>query len=96
MYRLFCDANDLKFIFGRTAFASSIIGVRSTTYVAFFFGLEDHRHRFRMNRFDDRIRRRGQETADKMRSGDGFRLGAAVTFGLGPESGKGEQRPVVV
>jgi hypothetical protein len=36
MYRLFCDANDLKFIFGRTAFASSIIGVRSTTSAATF------------------------------------------------------------
>ena len=33
---------------------------------------------------------------NRVRSGDWFRLGPAVAFELGPDSGKGEQEPIVV
>src|SRR5450631_1431927 len=49
-----------------------------------------------MYRLDDHVRRGGQKAVNKVRSGDWFRLGPAVTFEFGPDSGEGEQRAVVV
>jgi hypothetical protein len=44
-----------------------------------------------MDRFNDRVRCRGQEAVDQVRAGDRLRLGATVALELGPEPAKGEQ-----
>ena len=69
---------------------------RSHPDVAFFIGRQDHRHRLRMYRLNDRVRCRRQEAVDEMRPGDRLRFGATVALELSPEPAKGEQRTVVV
>jgi hypothetical protein len=64
--------------------------------VAFFRRRQDHWHCLWVDRFNDRVRSRGQEAIDQMRAGDRLRLGATVAFELGPEATKGEQRSNVL
>jgi hypothetical protein len=47
-------------------------------------------------RLSDRVRCRGQKVISKVRSRDWFRIGPAVAFELGPDSGEDEQGPVVI
>ena len=49
-----------------------------------------------MDRLYDGVRRRRQDPVDKMGTGNRLGLGAAVTFELGPDAGKGGERPIVV
>ena len=46
-----------------------------------------------MDRLDNRVRRGGQKAAHKVRSRDRFRLGPALTFEFGLDSGEGKQGP---
>jgi hypothetical protein len=52
--------------------------------VALLLRGQDHRHGLRVDRFNDRVRRRRQEAIDE--------VGAE----LSPDAGEGEQRPVVI
>jgi hypothetical protein len=45
-----------------------LIPWRAHPNVALFIGRENHRHRLRMDRFDDRVRRGLKEALDKMRA----------------------------
>src|SRR4051794_23192740 len=49
-----------------------------------------------MDRFDDHVRCRRQESVDEMRAGDWLGLRPSVALELGPDAGEGEERPVVV
>src|ERR1700716_3402416 len=49
-----------------------------------------------MYRFNDRVRRRRQETINQVRTGDGFRFGAAITPEPGPYSREGAQRTIFI
>jgi hypothetical protein len=66
-----------------------LIPRRAHPHVALFIGRQDHRHRLRMDRFDNGIRRRRQEPIDEMRTQHRFRLGAPVAPELGPDSSEG-------
>jgi hypothetical protein len=64
--------------------------------VTFFGRHQDHRHGLGMDRFNDRVRRGGQEAIDKMRTWDRLRLGATITFEFGPYPGEGERRAITI
>ena len=64
--------------------------------IALFVRRQDHRHSLWVDRLDHGVRRRRQETVDEMWAGNWFRFGAAIAFEFGPNSGEGEQGPVVV
>ena len=49
-----------------------------------------------MYRFNDGVRRRCQKAIDQMWAGDRLRLGAAVTFEVGPNAAEREERPVLI
>jgi len=49
-----------------------------------------------MDRFDDRVRRRGQEPVDQVRAGDRLRLGATIAFEFGPDTGERERRAILI
>jgi hypothetical protein len=49
-----------------------------------------------VDRLDYRVRRRGQEAIDEMRSGDRFGLGAAVASVFRLDASESGQRPVIV
>jgi hypothetical protein len=49
---------------------------------------QDHRHCLGVYRFNDRIRRRRQETVDQVRAGDRFLFRATVALEFGPEPAK--------
>ena len=49
-----------------------------------------------MDRLDDHVWRRGQETIDKMRTGDRLRFRSAVPVKSCPDAGKAKQRPALV
>jgi hypothetical protein len=68
----------------------SLVPGRADPDVTLFFVRQDHRHRFGMNRCDDRVRSGSEKAVDEMRTGDRFRLRPAVTFELGPNPGEGE------
>src|ERR1700704_6275858 len=65
---------------------AATVEIRQLIRLAFFFGRQDHWHRLEMDRLNDCVRRGGQKAVDKVRSGDWFRLGASLTFELGPDS----------
>src|SRR5580704_13376581 len=64
--------------------------------VTFLLSRKDYRHRLRMDRRDNGVRRRGQETIDKMGAGDRLRLRAALSFEFGPDPGEAEQWAALV
>jgi hypothetical protein len=49
-----------------------------------------------VDRFDDRLRRRGEKAVDLMRAGNRFRFRPAVALELGPDASKAGQRSVVI
>jgi hypothetical protein len=89
--------NDLQRVVRQRPLQSlGFVSRRSHPDVALFLGGKNHRHGLRMDRFDDRVRRRCQEAKDVVRPWDRLRLGATVTLELGPDAGEGEQRAVVI
>ncbi len=64
--------------------------------VAFLSRRQDHGHRLRMDRLDDRVWRGRQEPVDEMRPGDRLRFGATTALELGPDAGEGEKRPILI
>jgi hypothetical protein len=49
-----------------------------------------------VDRLDNRVRRRRQETIDEVRTGDRFGLDAAVSLELGPDAGERAERTILV
>src|ERR1700731_2506876 len=49
-----------------------------------------------MDRFDDGIRCSCQETIDRMRARNGFRLGASVSLEFGPDASERERRTILI
>jgi hypothetical protein len=76
------------------AFASSQ-GARIQN-VALLIGPQDHPHRLRMDRLDDRVRRRRQEPIDMVRAGDRLRLCASVAVERRLDASESGQRSIVV
>ena len=57
------------------AFASS---QGAQPHVAFLVGRQDHRHRLRMDRLDDGVRRGREKAIDEVRSGDRLPIDSAL------------------
>jgi hypothetical protein len=64
--------------------------------VALLISRQDHRHGLGMDRFDEGIRCSCQETIDRMRARNGFRLGATVSLEFGPDAGERERRTILI
>jgi hypothetical protein len=60
--------------------------LRAHPHVPLFVGGQDHRHRFRMDWLDHRIRRGRQEAVDEMRPANRLGLGTALAFEFGPDA----------
>jgi hypothetical protein len=65
-----------------------LIPWRAHPNVTLLVGRQDHRHRFRMDRLDDGVRRRRQEAINLMRSWDRLGLGAAIAIERRPDAAK--------
>src|SRR6476660_502488 len=89
--------NDLQRIIGqRPVKHFCLVPWRTHPGIVLFVRGQDHRHRFRMDWFDDRIRGSRQKAVDEVGAGDRFGLGPTVTSELGPDAGERKQRPVLI
>jgi hypothetical protein len=63
--------------------------------LALLVGRQDHRHRLRMDRLNDGVRRRRQEAVDLMWPGYRLRLSAAIAVECRPDARERRERAIV-